>query len=171
MLIAFERILDHVSTLEIKNIQLDTLSYLYSDYADEMGRMTLMNNKDKDKDVAETTSTTAVAGKGKDKEKEKDIKNEDTAVLDTLSRVLTIYRSNEKETPEMICQAFKYCTVSKVKQFIEFRDDLRKSLHRAIVSRQKSLVEVSSATADLDLLAKVLSSVNDDEMVKGTTGI
>ncbi|KAG2212015.1 hypothetical protein INT46_001275 [Mucor plumbeus] len=45
---------------------------------------------------------------------------------------LSIYKSNEVETPEMLVKAYQYGTFSKIQEFIEFRRRLDTSLQHAI---------------------------------------
>ncbi|KAI8642749.1 N-acetyltransferase B complex non catalytic subunit-domain-containing protein [Parasitella parasitica] len=45
---------------------------------------------------------------------------------------LSIYKSNEVETPEMLVKAYQYGTFSKIQEFIEFRRHLDTSLQHAI---------------------------------------
>ncbi|KAF9425881.1 N-alpha-acetyltransferase 25, NatB auxiliary subunit, partial [Entomortierella beljakovae] len=47
-----------------------------------------------------------------------------------------IYHSNETETPEMILQAYKYSTFSKMQEFIEFKLRLDNSLQKMIADRE-----------------------------------
>ncbi|KAG0265354.1 N-alpha-acetyltransferase 25, NatB auxiliary subunit [Mortierella polycephala] len=47
-----------------------------------------------------------------------------------------IYHSNEAETPEMILQAYKYSTFSKMQEFIEFQSRLENSLQKMIADRE-----------------------------------
>ncbi|KAG0255713.1 N-alpha-acetyltransferase 25, NatB auxiliary subunit [Actinomortierella ambigua] len=47
-----------------------------------------------------------------------------------------IYHSNESETPEMILQAYKYSTFSKIPEFIEFHTRLENSLQKVIADRE-----------------------------------
>ncbi|KAG0240907.1 N-alpha-acetyltransferase 25, NatB auxiliary subunit [Actinomortierella wolfii] len=47
-----------------------------------------------------------------------------------------IYHSNEAETPEMILQAYKYSTFSKIPEFIEFQSRLENSLQKVIADRE-----------------------------------
>jgi len=49
---------------------------------------------------------------------------------------LPIYRSNELETPEMIVQAFKFTTFSKIQEFVALRKELENSLQKALVDRE-----------------------------------
>ena len=53
--------------------------------------------------------------------------------LETLFHdALSIYKSNEVETPEMLVKAYQYGTFSKIQEFIEFRRRLDTSLQHAI---------------------------------------
>ncbi|KAF9576942.1 N-alpha-acetyltransferase 25, NatB auxiliary subunit [Mortierella alpina] len=52
-----------------------------------------------------------------------------------------IYHSNEAETPEMILQAYKYCTFSKMQEFIEFQSRLENSLQKMIADREMIRLE------------------------------
>ncbi|KAG0091882.1 N-alpha-acetyltransferase 25, NatB auxiliary subunit [Podila epicladia] len=53
-----------------------------------------------------------------------------------------IYHSNEAETPEMILQAFKYSTFSKMQEFIEFQSRLENSLQKMIADRELIRLEL-----------------------------
>ncbi|KAI1317905.1 N-alpha-acetyltransferase 25, NatB auxiliary subunit [Mortierella claussenii] len=52
-----------------------------------------------------------------------------------------IYHSNEAETPEMILQAYKYSTFSKMQEFIEFQSRLENSLQKMIADREMIRLE------------------------------
>ncbi|KAJ1539937.1 N-alpha-acetyltransferase 25, NatB auxiliary subunit, partial [Cladochytrium tenue] len=62
--------------------------------------------------------------------------------LATFLRGLTIYSSNTRETPEMIIQAFKFASFSKILDFLDFEERLERSLQRAIFVRQSARVEI-----------------------------
>ncbi|ORX47178.1 hypothetical protein DM01DRAFT_1339199 [Hesseltinella vesiculosa] len=49
-----------------------------------------------------------------------------------LQQGLSIYKSNDIETPDMQVQAYKLGTFSKIQEFIEFRQRLEKSLQHAV---------------------------------------
>ncbi|KAF9919778.1 N-alpha-acetyltransferase 25, NatB auxiliary subunit [Linnemannia zychae] len=53
-----------------------------------------------------------------------------------------IYHSNEAETPEMILQAYKYSTFSKMQEFIEFQTRLDNSLQKMIADREMIRLEL-----------------------------
>ncbi|KAI8833206.1 N-acetyltransferase B complex non catalytic subunit-domain-containing protein [Chytridium lagenaria] len=57
-------------------------------------------------------------------------------VLPRILMAMTIYKSNDTETPEMLVQAYNFGTYSKIPEFIEFRDNLKESMQRAIMRRQ-----------------------------------
>ncbi|KAF9182060.1 N-alpha-acetyltransferase 25, NatB auxiliary subunit, partial [Haplosporangium sp. Z 11] len=79
-----------------------------------------------------------------------------------------IYHSNEAETPEMILQAYKYNTFSKMQEFIEFQSRLENSLQKMIADRELIRLEflkedsVSRAIAWLQEL-EVVNLKYDDE--------
>ncbi|KAI8350533.1 N-acetyltransferase B complex non catalytic subunit-domain-containing protein [Mortierella sp. GBAus27b] len=52
-----------------------------------------------------------------------------------------IYHSSTAETPEMILQAYKYSTFSKVQEFIEFQSRLENSLQKMIADREMIRLE------------------------------
>ncbi|KAG0043629.1 N-alpha-acetyltransferase 25, NatB auxiliary subunit [Gryganskiella cystojenkinii] len=52
-----------------------------------------------------------------------------------------IYHSNEAETPEMILQAYKYSTFSKMHEFIEFQAKLENSLQKMVADREMIRLE------------------------------
>ncbi|CAO3569244.1 unnamed protein product [Mortierella alpina] len=82
-----------------------------------------------------------------------------------------IYHSNEAETPEMILQAYKYCTFSKMQEFIEFQSRLENSLQKMIADREMIRLEfmkedsVSRAIAWLQEL-EITNLKYDDEFCK-----
>ncbi|CAG8462303.1 9345_t:CDS:10 [Ambispora gerdemannii] len=65
--------------------------------------------------------------------------------LQSCKDTLPIYRSNILETPEMIVHAYKYGTYSKVKEFIEFRQELDNSLQRVLSNRESIRLEIIGA--------------------------
>ncbi|CAG8496188.1 3550_t:CDS:10 [Funneliformis mosseae] len=62
---------------------------------------------------------------------------------------LQIYRSNDAETPEMIIQAFKLATFSKVQEFIKFRKELDCSMQRVLLYREIVRLDILSISKDL----------------------
>ncbi|KAF9983748.1 N-alpha-acetyltransferase 25, NatB auxiliary subunit [Mortierella antarctica] len=82
-----------------------------------------------------------------------------------------IYHSNEAETPEMILQAYKYCTFSKMQEFIEFQSRLENSLQKMIADREMIRLEfmkedsASRAIAWLQEL-EITNLKYDDEFCK-----
>ncbi|RIA93418.1 N-acetyltransferase B complex non catalytic subunit-domain-containing protein [Glomus cerebriforme] len=62
---------------------------------------------------------------------------------------LPIYRNNEVETPEMIVQAYKYATFSKIQEFIQFRKELDNSMQKVLVDREVIRLEFLSVSKDL----------------------
>ncbi|KAJ3054397.1 N-alpha-acetyltransferase 25, NatB auxiliary subunit [Rhizophlyctis rosea] len=101
---ASQRGLDLANTLDVKQIQHDTLSFLFTD----------------DLELFACFDKAAMA----------------------LLKTSTIYSSNDKETPEMIVQAFKFSTFSKIPEFLKFHDRLGQSLQRAMTNRQTVRVEL-----------------------------
>ncbi|KAG0299446.1 N-alpha-acetyltransferase 25, NatB auxiliary subunit [Dissophora globulifera] len=64
-----------------------------------------------------------------------------TEALSQLYSAHEIYHSNESETPEMILQAYKYSTFSKIQEFIEFQSRLENSLQKMIADREMIRLE------------------------------
>ncbi|KAJ3096101.1 N-alpha-acetyltransferase 25, NatB auxiliary subunit, partial [Phlyctochytrium planicorne] len=56
--------------------------------------------------------------------------------LPRLLMAMTIYQSNNTETPDMIVKAYNFGTYSKIPEFLEFQDNLQFSLQRALMRRQ-----------------------------------
>ena len=113
-------------SLDIKQMQFDTLSYLYTSGIEYFGCQ--------------------------------------PGVKVALSNAQSIYYYNQIETPEMTVQAFKFATMSKIPEFVEFRKRLEYSVQRAISARQTLQVEMMVtkswgelkqlfATIDLESLA------------------
>ncbi|KAI8921305.1 N-acetyltransferase B complex non catalytic subunit-domain-containing protein [Powellomyces hirtus] len=121
---AHKRLLEVATTMDIKQIQHDTLSYLFTDDLEYLG-------------CPESAMRAVV-------------------------KSLTIYGSNGRETPEMIVQAFKYGTYSKIPEFIRFRDRLKKSLQYAVSQRQLYRVEILRRFPALDNLGYYLEILDDD---------
>ncbi|KAF9585291.1 N-alpha-acetyltransferase 25, NatB auxiliary subunit [Lunasporangiospora selenospora] len=130
---AFSRAIHIYSTMDIKNVQHDTLSHFISD------------------------RSTAYA-----------MTNE---ALSQLYSAHDIYRSNENETPEMILQAYKYSTFSKMQEFIEFQSRLENSIQKTIADREMIRLEFlreDSVTRAIDWLQRldVKDMKYDDEFSK-----
>ncbi|KAG0345202.1 N-alpha-acetyltransferase 25, NatB auxiliary subunit [Podila humilis] len=62
--------------------------------------------------------------------------------LNQLYSAHEIYHSNEAETPEMILQAYKYSTFSKMQEFIEFQSRLENSLQKMVADRELIRLEL-----------------------------
>ncbi|KAI8614335.1 N-acetyltransferase B complex non catalytic subunit-domain-containing protein [Chytriomyces sp. MP71] len=99
-------VVTHSISLDIKQVQLDTLTYIYAD-------------------DFETYSPIDVASQ-------------------ITKKVLPIYLSNEKESPEMIIQAYKFGTYSKIPEFQKFHLRLRHSIQQAVSKRQVALLDIIS---------------------------
>ncbi|KAJ3175570.1 N-alpha-acetyltransferase 25, NatB auxiliary subunit [Geranomyces variabilis] len=119
-----KRMFDVAKTMDIKQIQHDTLSYLFTDDIELLG-------------CPETS-------------------------LRALVTSLTIYGSNERETPEMIVQAFKFGTYSKIPEFIRFRDRLKNSLQYNVSQRQLYRVEILRRFPALDNLGYYLEILDEN---------
>lgn len=81
-------------SLDIKNIQLETLNHIISDVAMSFGYP------------------------------------EEAFLLQ--QRNFQIYASNQRETPEMLIQAYQYSSYSRVEEFLEFEERLDLSLQQRI---------------------------------------
>ncbi|KAJ3152288.1 N-alpha-acetyltransferase 25, NatB auxiliary subunit [Geranomyces variabilis] len=119
-----KRMFEIAKTMDIKQIQHDTLSYLFTDDIELLG-------------CPETS-------------------------LRALVTSLTIYGSNERETPEMIVQAFKFGTYSKIPEFIRFRDRLKNSLQYNVSQRQLYRVEILRRFPALDNLGYYLEILDEN---------
>ncbi|KAG2237856.1 N-acetyltransferase B complex non catalytic subunit-domain-containing protein [Thamnidium elegans] len=94
MLGVYKRPFEIYRTMEIKQIQFDTMIHYFTDRVASLGCVNEL----------------------------------ETLLHDSLS----IYKSNEVETPEMLVKAYQYGTFSKIQEFIEFRRRLDTSLQHAI---------------------------------------
>ncbi|CAI2168039.1 4025_t:CDS:10 [Funneliformis geosporum] len=74
----------------------------------------------------------------------------------TCYETLQIYRSNDAETPEMIIQAFKLATFSKVQEFIKFRKELDCSMQRVLLYREIIRLDILSISKDIKLTMEYL---------------
>ncbi|KAI9103067.1 N-acetyltransferase B complex non catalytic subunit-domain-containing protein [Phlyctochytrium arcticum] len=126
-------LLDHASTLDIKQIQHDTVSYFITHDIEMLGAP--------------------------------------EKVVGPIMRAMTIYSSNERETPEMIVQAFKFCTFSKIEEFIRFRDRLRHSLQRMLFQGQLCRIELLRRGPSLDGMREYLNEVTDPELDASADGL
>ena len=72
-----------------------------------------------------------------------------------LNTTLSIYDRNEIETPEMILQAFKFGTYSKISEFIDFKRRLHLSVQRAITNRQINRLDLIKSTSWKDFVSTV----------------
>ncbi|KND04408.1 uncharacterized protein SPPG_00138 [Spizellomyces punctatus DAOM BR117] len=122
----FQRMLDLAASLDVKQIQHDTLSFLFTDDLELLGCPEL--------------------------------------ALRSFIKAMTIYASNERETPEMIVQAFKYGTFSKIPEFIRFRDRVRRSLQHSIFKRQLYRVEILRRFPDIENLTSYLQILDEDAL-------
>ncbi|KAI8836964.1 N-acetyltransferase B complex non catalytic subunit-domain-containing protein [Chytriomyces cf. hyalinus JEL632] len=91
-------VVTHSLSLDVKQVLLDTLTYIYGEDFEYFAPI----------DVAEQVA----------------------------KKPLQIYTSNEKETPEMLIQAFKFSTYSKIPEFHRFQKRLSDSIQQAISKRQ-----------------------------------
>ncbi|KAL0143185.1 N-acetyltransferase B complex non catalytic subunit-domain-containing protein [Mucor lusitanicus] len=94
MMGVFKRPFEIYRTMEIKQIQFDTMLHYFTDRFASLGCVDQLES--------------------------------------LLHDGLSIYKSNEVETPEMLVKAYQYGTFSKIQEFIEFRRRLDTSLQHAI---------------------------------------
>ncbi|KAI8909049.1 N-acetyltransferase B complex non catalytic subunit-domain-containing protein [Gorgonomyces haynaldii] len=73
---------------------------------------------------------------------------------------LHVYDRNEIETPEMIAQAFRFDTYSKVPEFVDFRDRVRHSIQRSVFQRQLIRVDLVSQFSDLKEVVQYLNDLD-----------
>ncbi|KAJ3381957.1 N-alpha-acetyltransferase 25, NatB auxiliary subunit [Lobulomyces angularis] len=78
----------------------------------------------------------------------------------TFNGTLAIYVSSEKETPDMILEAFQYGTYSKIEEFMEFRANLKNSL-------QKFIYETLIFKTKLRRIVTFTDPDNEDELKFG----
>ncbi|KAK9767724.1 mitochondrial distribution and morphology, variant 2 [Basidiobolus ranarum] len=114
----FQRGLELYKSMDIKHIQLDTLSHMIVESGADLG-------------LSEQ-------------------------LVGVIYESLGIYSSNATETPEMIVQAYKYGTYSKIEEFIDFRKRLDDSLQRHLLDRSLIQEELSGITS-LDNLKSYFS--------------
>jgi N-terminal acetyltransferase B complex non-catalytic subunit len=124
-----QRSLDLADSLDIKQIQRDTLSYLF------------------------TTNLESYGGMG--------------SAIRRLKQVLTIYDKNQSETPEMILQAFKFGSFSKIPEFIDFKKRLDYSIQRAVTHRQIFRAELLSCATLAETIQKVTEFSLEDLSLDG----
>ncbi|ORX87429.1 TPR-like protein [Basidiobolus meristosporus CBS 931.73] len=105
----FQRSLELYKSMDIKHIQLDTLSHMIVESGADLGF------------------------------------SED--LVGVIYESLGIYSSNTTETPEMIVQAYKYGTYSKIEEFIDFRRRLEDSLQRHLLDRGLVQEELAGLTS------------------------
>ncbi|KAI7864096.1 N-acetyltransferase B complex non catalytic subunit-domain-containing protein [Spinellus fusiger] len=67
-------------------------------------------------------------------------------VENMLFEALSIYKSNDVETPEMLVRAYQFGTFSKIQEFIEFRRRLDTSLQHAIINVEIARIDSFNAT-------------------------
>ncbi|KAJ3028137.1 UNVERIFIED_CONTAM: N-alpha-acetyltransferase 25, NatB auxiliary subunit [Siphonaria sp. JEL0065] len=117
-------IVTHSLALDVKQVLLDTLTYIYADDFERIAPV----------DVSVKLSKKALA----------------------------IYASNEKETPEMLIQAYKFGTYSKVPEFRNFQLRLVNSIQQAISIRQVALTQILSLSVPtrLDELTKYVNELD-----------
>ncbi|GBB94039.1 hypothetical protein RclHR1_02280012 [Rhizophagus clarus] len=74
---------------------------------------------------------------------------------------LPIYRNNDVETPEMIVQAYKYATFSKIQEFIQFRKELDNSLQKILIDREIIRLEFLTMSKDFKNIMEYLEKEID----------
>ncbi|KAJ3357515.1 N-alpha-acetyltransferase 25, NatB auxiliary subunit [Entophlyctis luteolus] len=99
-------VVTHSLSLDVKQVLLDTLTYLYADDFERYAPLPIASQ--------------------------------------VVRKALSIYNSNDKETPEMIIQAYKFKTYSKVPEFCDFQRRLASSIQLAVSNRQAALTEILS---------------------------
>jgi N-terminal acetyltransferase B complex non-catalytic subunit len=124
-----QRPLDLADSLDIKQIQRDTLSYLFTTNLESFGGM--------------------------------------RSAFQRLKHVLTIYAKNQSDTPEMILQAFKFGSFSKIPEFIDFKKRLDYSIQRAVAHRQIFRTEILGSTTLAETIQKVTEFSLEDLSLDG----
>ena len=72
-------------------------------------------------------------------------------VKSLLSAGYSISLSNVRETPEMICQAYKYSTFSKIDDFIQFGRRIENSIHQTLIRTEKARLNLITSQSHHDL--------------------
>jgi hypothetical protein len=86
-----------------------------------------------------------------------------------LTQALSIYKSNDRETPEMIVQAFKFGTFSKIPEFIDFRARLSQSLQKTVTKSILAVNQVFYTCQTWEQVSGVLASFVDSEILSITS--
>jgi N-terminal acetyltransferase B complex non-catalytic subunit len=126
---AIQRSLDLADSLDIKQVQCDTLSYLFTSDLECFGGI--------------------------------------SSAYRRFKLVLVIYERNLSETPEMILQAFKFGTFSKIPEFLNFKKQLDHSVQRAVTNRQIFRNHILSASSLGDTIQKVTEFALEDLSIDG----
>ena len=121
----FVRPLELAASLDVKQIQFDSVSYLFSEDMECFGEFTI--------------------------------------ALAHFRESMIIYDRNESETPDMITQAFKFATFSKIPEFVEFRDKLRNSFQKLVSERQLIRAEMFR---DFSRIDEMIGYLNDLDVVE-----
>ncbi|KAJ3291311.1 N-alpha-acetyltransferase 25, NatB auxiliary subunit [Rhizoclosmatium sp. JEL0117] len=120
-------VVTHSLSLDVKQVLLDTLTYIYADDFERIAPL----------DVSSTL----------------------------VKKALAIYNSNDKETPEMLIQAHKFGTYSKIPEFRKFQLRLSNSIQQAISIRQVALTTVLSLSVPnkFEELSTFLKGLDDQK--------
>ncbi|KAI9331961.1 N-acetyltransferase B complex non catalytic subunit-domain-containing protein [Obelidium mucronatum] len=128
-------VVTHSLSLDVKQVLLDTLTYIY---ADDFERISPVNVSSR-----------------------------------LVKKALAIYASNDKETPEMMIQAYKFGTYSKVPEFRNFQLRLSNSIQRAISVRQIALTEFLSLSrpTQIEELIKFAGGLDSQKFITSVSDI
>lgn len=110
-------------SLNLRSIQFDTLSYLYTEGIDSLSLIQIP--------------------------------------LQIYNSYLSIYRSNHTEIRDVITQAYKHETYSKIIEILDFYHKLNNSIQQVLFHQQIIRVETLQAFTTVDTAKKYLSKIND----------
>jgi len=117
------RTTDLSRSLNLRSIQFDTLSFLYTEGMDSL-------------------SITQIP-------------------LQIYNLGLSIYKSNHIETPDVITQAYKNETYSKIIEILDFYNRLNNSIQQVLYHQQIIRIEILQIFNSIDKVNKYLTSIDD----------
>lgn len=123
----FKRGLEIADTLEVKQVQYDSVAYLFTDGMEYFGDS-----------------------------------SPDFRVSAVLKEAGLIYDRNLIETPDMVVQAFKYGTYSKIPEFVAFGHQINKSIQKIVFHLQSNRI-LYMAAADLLEMDTLIDNIVDTQ--------
>ncbi|KAK4311699.1 hypothetical protein Pmani_016831 [Petrolisthes manimaculis] len=85
-----------------------------------------------------------------------------TAAADIFSATLKFFMANYKDTSDPLISSYKYGSLTRIPEFVEFRERLSNSLHFATVTAEQMLLDITNEISSHSQLVEAVSQLDID---------